>query len=230
MSSIKKVDAGQALEWFKDGWKTFAIDKMDWAVMTLILGLIILALAFIPWLGMLLISLLLPIFQAGLLHAARKADKGVMVEIGDLFFAMNHTEKRTPLLILGLVLLVLSVIVGVVMGTSSLSTVTTSTPGSYSDLSTLGSGNLIIGILIFVFMNMLFFFAPALVLFKNMPPIEAVKNSFVGSLQNMGAFLLFMLIYLVLSFIAAIPFGLGFLILFPVVMGAAYSAYKNIFT
>ncbi|PID49160.1 MAG: hypothetical protein CR991_08000 [Proteobacteria bacterium] len=230
MSSIRKVDAGQALEWFKDGWKTFAIDKMDWVVMTLILGLIILALAFIPWLGMLLISLLLPIFQAGLLHAARKADKGVMVEIGDLFFAMNHAEKRTPLLILGLVLLVLSVIVGLVMGTSSLSTVTTSTPGSYSDLSTLGSGNLIIGMLIFVFMNMLFFFAPALVLFKNMPPIEAVKNSFVGSLQNMGAFLLFMLIYLVLSFIAAIPFGLGFLILFPVVMGAAYSAYKNIFT
>ena len=42
-------------------------------------------------------------------------------------------------------------------------------------------------------------------------------------------FLLFDLVVLVLAVIAAIPFGLGFLLLGPVLVGAAYAGYRDIF-
>lgn len=47
-------------------------------------------------------------------------------------------------------------------------------------------------------------------------------------MKNFAPFIIFMLIYMVLSIIAAIPFGLGFLVLLPVVVGAIYVGYKDL--
>jgi uncharacterized membrane protein len=41
--------------------------------------------------------------------------------------------------------------------------------------------------------------------------------------------LVFGLVYLVLAVVAAIPFGLGFLILFPVTICALYASYREVF-
>ena len=78
-------------------------------------------------------------------------------------------------------------------------------------------------------LGMALWFAPMLVLFNGMPPIEACKASFNACLKNILPFLLLGLIVFVLSFFAALPVGLGFLVLIPVLAGTAYAAYQDVF-
>ena len=76
---------------------------------------------------------------------------------------------------------------------------------------------------------MALWFAPTLVALHQLKPMDALKESFFACLRNIIPFLLYGVIVLVLTFIAAIPFGLGFLLLVPVVIASIYTAYKDIF-
>ena len=76
---------------------------------------------------------------------------------------------------------------------------------------------------------MAMWFAPALVYFNNMAPVDALKASFNACLKNLLVFLVFGVVAMILSFFAALPIGLGFLILIPVLAGALYVAYRDIF-
>lgn len=72
-------------------------------------------------------------------------------------------------------------------------------------------------------------FAPALVVFHNVAPLEAMKASFFACLKNFVPFLVYGVILLVLCVIAMIPFGLGMLVMVPVMMGSVYASYVEIF-
>jgi uncharacterized membrane protein len=76
---------------------------------------------------------------------------------------------------------------------------------------------------------MALWFAPALVVFHELKPVEAMQASFFACLKNVVPFLLYSVILLALSVIAAIPFGLGFLVLVPVVVASIYTTYRDIF-
>ena len=76
---------------------------------------------------------------------------------------------------------------------------------------------------------MAIWFAPALVFFNNMQPVDALRASFNACLKNTLAFLVYGLIVLVLMFFAALPAGLGFLVLIPVLSGSVYASYRDIF-
>lgn len=84
---------------------------------------------------------------------------------------------------------------------------------------------LIVAILSF----MLFMFSIPLVVFQNMSAIDAIKNSFMACVKNFPAFIVFMGIYFLLAIVAVIPFGLGLLVLAPLMIAATYVAYKRIF-
>ncbi len=49
-------------------------------------------------------------------------------------------------------------------------------------------------------------------------------------MKNIASMLVFGLIITVLTVIAVIPFGLGLLVLGPVLIGAIYASYKSIFS
>jgi uncharacterized membrane protein len=72
-------------------------------------------------------------------------------------------------------------------------------------------------------------FAPALVIFHDLAPLAAMKASFAVCLKNMLPFLVYGVILLVLCFVAAIPMFLGFLVLLPVLIGAHYASYVDLF-
>ncbi|MBA3904416.1 MAG: hypothetical protein C0522_12225, partial [Rhodocyclaceae bacterium] len=76
---------------------------------------------------------------------------------------------------------------------------------------------------------MAIWFAPALVIFRNVAPLEAMKASFFACLKNIVPFLVYGVILFVLGIIAMIPFGLGLLVLVPVMMGSVYASYVEIF-
>ncbi|MBL8394330.1 MAG: hypothetical protein JNK99_06180, partial [Candidatus Accumulibacter sp.] len=76
---------------------------------------------------------------------------------------------------------------------------------------------------------MAIWFAPALVLFNDMPPIAALHASFQCCIRNVLVFLVYGLLVMVLCFFAALPVGLGFLVLGPVLAGSAYASYRDTF-
>jgi uncharacterized membrane protein len=76
---------------------------------------------------------------------------------------------------------------------------------------------------------MAMWFAPALVVFDNLAPVEAAKASFAASLKNLVPFLLFGVLYIVAAVVASIPFGLGWVVLVPLVGLCAYVSYQDVF-
>jgi len=89
------------------------------------------------------------------------------------------------------------------------------------------AGLIVFALLLPVFMAL--WFAPALAMFHQQGPAEAMKASFVACLKNVLPFLVYSVILLPLAFIASIPLGLGWLVLGPVLAASLYTSYRDIF-
>ena len=76
---------------------------------------------------------------------------------------------------------------------------------------------------------MAMWFAPALVFFNNMSAPDALKASFEACLKNAVPFGVFALIVMVLTVFSALSAGLGLFVLSPVLAGANYASYRDIF-
>jgi uncharacterized membrane protein len=87
----------------------------------------------------------------------------------------------------------------------------------------------VLGALISLAVTALTYFAVPLVLFRNMEAPLALKASFEGVLANLPAVIVFWIACMVLLVIAVLPAGLGLLVLVPVLLGAAYEAYAEIY-
>jgi uncharacterized membrane protein len=65
--------------------------------------------------------------------------------------------------------------------------------------------------------------------FRGLPAIEALRESFTAVMKNAMPFLVFGLLYLVAAIVASIPVGLGWLVLVPVSLLAAYVSFKDVY-
>lgn len=228
MLKVRNVDPLQAIQWFKQGWQVFMSNPANWALMGLLFGIIVLVSSMLPFIGGVVLNLLVPILTAGMLQAVKNTQAGTPVEITDVFSFFKDEPRRNQLLIVGALMLGGGLVAAV------LSTLFIGSAIQVDELTGLPSFNLGLSALFFmfvvvIFLGMLFTFAPALVIFKGMSAIDAVKGSLQGTLANVLPFVVFVLFYAALAFVASIPFMLGFLVLIPVMMGAVYAAYKDIF-
>jgi uncharacterized membrane protein len=67
------------------------------------------------------------------------------------------------------------------------------------------------------------------VVLRGLAPVAAIKESFVGCLKNVVPFLIYGIVLLVLGIVAAIPLGLGWLVLGPVAIASIYVSYRDIY-
>ena len=88
---------------------------------------------------------------------------------------------------------------------------------------------LLVSLVLSVPLMMGVWFAPALVLFNGMEAVDALKASFAANLKNLVPMLVYGIFVLVLAFFAALPAGLGFLVLAPVLAGSIYAQYRDLF-
>ena len=87
----------------------------------------------------------------------------------------------------------------------------------------------LIGATLAALVAMAYWFEPALVVLNGEPPVAALQKSFAASWRNIGAFLLYGLIYIGLAIVATIPMGLGWLVLGPMLVGSCYAGWRTIF-
>lgn len=234
-----KVDAGNAITWFSEGWQIFKSNPGVWVVMTILLMIASVVLNLIPLLGSLALMLVTPALAGGLYFAANETLHDQPVEIAHLFVGLTDDEYRTPLLVLGAIFVGISIgaffllmlLAGGTIG-FSLFTGGMAHHNNMAAMGAFGAGmivSMLIGMLVALTLASLMIYAIPLVLFDDIKPGEALKNSVKACLGNMLPLLVFSVIYFVLSILAMIPFGLGFFVLMPVTTAALMVSFRDIY-
>lgn len=235
----RSVDAGRGLEWWARSWALFMKAPGMWVVLGLVVLIVFLVLGVIPLLGTLATSLLLPVFLGQWMLAARKVEGGGTLEINDLFTlfgGVGHQPTLVALLILGGLLAATTIVMSLVLGMFGAGAVIGMLVGGAMHsgvgvLAAAGAGlmSLLVLLVAATLVGMAFWFAPALVVFHQTAPLDAVKASFAASLKNIAPFLLYSAIGLVAAIVASIPAGLGWLVLAPLSGLHVYVSTKDVF-
>jgi uncharacterized membrane protein len=234
------VDAGRGAAWWGEGWRLFTPAVGPWILIVVIGFLLNLVLAFIPVLGSIASQLLFPVLMGGVMLGCRAIDRGEPLTVAHLFAGFG--PRAGPLLIVALIYLVAAIAIVVVVaamviiffGAAVLSQLW-GAQDSIPDSSALGGVLLVILLCLLLFMLlylplvMAVWFAPALVVLQGVEPWTAMKLSFAGSVKNILPFLIYGLVWIVLSIVATIPLLLGWLVLGPVAVASLYASYCDIF-
>jgi uncharacterized membrane protein len=229
----RQVKATQGWAWIVQGFALFRKHPLIWIVLFLIGALLLILLAFIPLLGPLLVSLLFPVFFAGMMLGCRAIEAGEDLEIAHLFAGFKHNPVR--LVSVGGVNLVGQFLifgVMVAMGPDKLEPIGANPQTPEATLRVLNqlAPALLSGAALSVPLMMALWFTPALLGLHDIGPVAAIRLSFQACAQNALAFLLYGAIVMFL-FLVPIPFTLGVasLIVVPILIASVYTGYKDIF-
>ncbi len=228
------VPAGHGWNWIAEGWTLFKSAPGMWIAIIVVFVVMFMVLALIPFIGSLALSLLFPVFGAGFMIGCRAIEDGGQLEFKHLF--EGFSQRFGPLIAVGALYLAASIAIFLVtmLITGASLFALFMAGGSQSTAATGGAlAGLALAVLIILALSipllMAVWFAPALVVFHELGPVEAMKHSFLGCLRNILPFLVYGIIYTLLAILATIPLGLGWLVLGPVTAASIYTAYRDIY-
>jgi uncharacterized membrane protein len=227
----RSVDVGRGVEWLKQGWQLFTRNPGIWIAIAVILMVVVIVLSFIPFVGTLAVNFLMPVFAGGILLGCKSQSEGGDIAIDNLFAGFRQNTGN--LIMVGVFYLVGVIVITVLVfliggGAAFTGGLIGRGPGVGMALGGFFLAMLVM-LALLVPLAMAVWFAPALVVFHGVAPLEAMKASFFACLKNIVPFLVYGVILFVLCIIALIPFGLGMLIMVPVMMGSLYASYVEIF-
>jgi uncharacterized membrane protein len=227
----RTVDAGRGWDWIVEAFALFRKQPGIWILTAVVLGVLFIVISMIPLFGSFASALLFPIFGGGLMLGCKALDQGGALEIEHLFAGFR--QKTGDLVLVGAFNLigwvVITIAVAAVIGGGVFMGVTRGgLPGAgISTASMLIAPLLAAGLSTPLYMAT--WFAPALVVLHDVAPAAALKASFFACVRNWIPFLVYSVVLLVLCVVAAIPAGLGYLVLIPVLAASVYTAYRDIF-
>lgn len=231
----RTVDAGRGTAWWTESWALFMKNPVMWLIFSVIFCVGFAVLGLIPLLGGLVAALVTQVVVGGWMLSARKIEGGGSLEVGDLFSGF-HKDQLNPLIVLGALALAASAAIALVMGLLGGGAVMGMMAGGANRsmggvMAGMGVGllALLIALVLGFVLAMAFWFAPALVVFRNVAPMDALKASWSATMANFGSFFVYGLIWMVAAVVASIPIFLGWLLLVPLTMLGMYAAYQDIF-
>lgn len=234
----RTVDAGQGWNWIAQAWGLFTKNPGIWIANICIFFILSLAIHLVPVVGTIAGNVLSPVIVGGLMLGCRALDRGEPFEVAHLFAGFKTNTAQ--LVMVG----VFTVIGGLVIGAIVVAVIFIAGGGTLiagllggKGLAILAGGAffmlalfaILLASLLVIPLLMALWFAPPLVVFRNMPALDAMKSSFTACLQNFVPFLIYGLVGLVLAVIASIPIGLGWLVLGPVLLASVYTGYRDIY-
>ena len=227
----RTVGGGRGWDWIVEAFALFRRQPGMWILIVLLAGLLFVAIGIVPVLGSLASALLFPIFGAGLMLGCKALDQGGTLEIAHLFAGFK--QRTGDLVMVGVFNLVCWVLIAfavaaVIGGGVFMAVMRGGLPGAgISIVSMLIALLLVAGLSVPLYMAT--WFAPALIVLNELAPMAALKASFYACLRNWLPFLVYGVVLLVLCLLAAIPLGLGYLVLIPVLTASVYTSYRDIF-
>jgi uncharacterized membrane protein len=230
----RTVPAENGWKWIVEGWNLFKREAGIWIALIVIFIVISIALAFVPVLGSIASMVLGPVFIAGLVIGCRALDEGGELKIEHLFAGFR--ERFGTLASIGALYLAATVVIALFAGlVTGVKLFALMSGGGASDPEAVLSAAVAILLAVLIMaalmvpVFMAIWFAPPLVVFHQLGALDALKASFAGCLKNVVPFLVYGVILLVASIVASIPFGLGWLVLGPVIAASVYTAYRDIY-
>ena len=228
----RAVEAGRGWEWIASGFELFKKQPGTWILMLIVMLVCLILIAIVPIIGGLANMLLWQIFIGGAMIGCRALDRGDALEVRHVFAGFK--ENTSNLVVLGLLALVawMIVLIPALLMLGGGGFMAAMHGGGVAAFAALGLTFVLVMLVVLALtipIYMALWFAPALIVFHNLAAVEAMKASFAACLKNIVPFLLYSVILMVLGMVAAIPFGLGLLILFPVLVASIYTAYRDIF-
>ena len=228
----REVDAGACFDWLRQGWALFLGNPGVWIGSTVLLLVMLMAISIVPIFGQVAAHLLAPLFSVGMLQLARRLAEGDDPHVSDLF-AGFRSQRSGPLIMVGVLFAAgtfgIAFIAFLLVSGGMIGGVVTGRVGGFG--VALG-GVMLAGLLVFVLsipVIMATWFAPALVYFHQMTPVDAMKASFSAGARNWLAMTVFAIFLIIALFFAMLPMLLGLLLFLPVFSGAVYASYRDIF-
>jgi uncharacterized membrane protein len=232
------VDGGQGWNWIAQAWELFKKSPGVWIGNFILLMLISVVLSAVPVIGHIASHLLWPVMIGGLMLGCRALDRGEPFEIAHLFAGFKNSTGQLVMIGVFVIiggLIIIGVVVLVVMLAGGGTLIAAVWGGSYAGMLAGGTFlllalfGLMVALLLSIPLLMAVWFAPPLVVLRNLAAIDAMKYSFNACLINVIPFLIYGLVTLVLSVLASIPLALGWLIFAPVLIASIYTGYRDIF-
>lgn len=218
--ATRRVEAGAGASWWAVGWRIFTAHIGTWIGIVVVYFILSGLLSRVPYIGALAQSLLSPVFVGGIMAGCSAVDRGGPLRFTHLFEGFKE-PNFIPLLIIGavnigfLVAIVLIMFAGFAgsIGLSVLLGNATPDFDPYALWEGLGFGMLIGALAVLVLVAvvaMLNWFAPALVVLRGAPPIEAMKASFRACMRNWVPFLVYGAIGMAIMLAALVVFVIVF--------------------
>ncbi|MFA5171631.1 MAG: BPSS1780 family membrane protein [Sulfuriferula sp.] len=227
----RTVPASHGWQWIKSAFGIFKQSYLLWIVLSLAIILIGAVLMSVPVIGGLIFTLIYPALIAGLLLGCHAQQQGEKPEISHLFAAFK--THGTQLITVGGIYLTGMLIIGLIVGQLGGEGLIRDLTAGHSNAETLALlANYRVPILISVTLQLLlistYWFAPALIVFGNLTPINAMKASSIAILSNAGAFLVYGFSLFVLFFLATLPL-IGLIVMIPIAFITYYTAFMDVF-
>ncbi len=236
LTGPKSVKIGRGWAWLTEGFGHFKKNPLAWILVIVIYFVISLMAGIIPVIGQLALALLTFVWAGGFMLGCRAQTEGKDFQVTHLFSGFSNNTGQLVLLSL-IYLIAVIAIFAIAMGPMFSMFIKISTSSPFADPAEFMQGvdmmqfalSMLIASSLAIPLLMLFWFAPALMVINKVPLFQAMKLSFMGCIKNILPFLWYGLICFVLLIIAIISFGLGLLILIPMLIASIYTSYRDIF-
>ena len=205
------VPASHGWLWIKEAVDLYLEERLCWTGMVLIMGVLAILVSLVPGVGSFVTTVLGPVFAGGLMLAAAARQHGQSIQLADLFGGFS--QRRNPLLMLGLFHLAYAFLLGIVVVIIMML--------FFAGASMVKDAHFMqqhfLGILLLaMFAGVLtvpaamgFWFAPSLIALGKMDAWASIKASFSASLKNWSALLVYGLIVLLASLVVGMLVGLA---------------------
>ena len=216
-----KVSPGRGVHWIKQAVSMFFAQPWKWVGMSLIVMLVIFPVNMIPFVGFIPYTILAMIFGGGLMLAAKSQADGETIEFGYVFKGFTH--NRNQLVVVGLLYLAGFMAIGFIMamimgaGIWGVMGVGGGDPEAASAAMVQNMPlfflTMLFGLALSIPLMMAMWFATPLVAINDQTAWTACKLSLRGCLRNWVAFLVYGIVFFVISGIAMAIFGGGMALL-----------------
>ncbi len=231
LGESREVDAGACFDWLRQGWAMFLANPGIWIGASVLLLVMLMAIAIVPVFGQIAAHLLAPLFGAGMFRICHRLAREEAPEIADLFVGFRHHAGPLVMVgvyfaigIFGIAFLAFLLISGGILGGA--------VTGKVAGFGFALGGMMLAGLLVIALSTpvlMATWYAPALVLLHDMKPLDAMKASFAAGAKNFLPMLIFAVFLVVALFFAMLPAFLGLMLFLPIFSGAVYASYRDIF-
>ncbi|HZZ94156.1 MAG TPA: BPSS1780 family membrane protein [Usitatibacter sp.] len=228
---VATLPATRGVGWLRESFKLFRGAPLQWIGLCSGWISITFALMILPLIGGVLFNVLQPAFFASFAIAAYRQSVGETIAMGDLFSGFRRHWRA--LAVVGTILFLGEMVVVLVMWMLGLP-LAPEGPGpftvqDYVDMLQGSEWILATGFVLTLVVKGALWFAPPLIVFHGMSVGHAMRWSVYAAVENLGAMMVYGATLLALVFLGLIPYGLGLLVVIPLMAISTFVGYREVF-